>query len=202
MRGSRSAATGRQRGADHARKREDFWFREDLFSEVNPCIAREVFAAALARKIYRPQGENPGARRVLERKSWCAPGFGATGASCSKPRAWGASTAAVTTLTGARCTKPRAWSGTANDAWLRVSLNLWNYMSSRGTKETVSAAERMRRYRQRRRNGLHCVRVLLHVTEIDALITKGFLKPERRHDPNAVDTALNGFICDALGDAA
>jgi hypothetical protein len=75
-------------------------------------------------------------------------------------------------------------------------------MSGERTKESVSAAERMRVYRERRRNGLRCVRVLLHETEIDALIRKGFLNQERRHSPNAVDAALNGFICDALGDAA
>ena len=58
-------------------------------------------------------------------------------------------------------------------------------MSSEGTKEPVSAAERMRGYRARRRNGLHYVRILLHETEIDSLIGKGFLEQERRHDPNA-----------------
>jgi hypothetical protein len=45
-------------------------------------------------------------------------------------------------------------------------------------KIPVTAAERMRRFRTRRR-GLCSVRVLLHVTEIDALVDKGFLKPER-----------------------
>ena len=39
--------------------------------------------------------------------------------------------------------------------------------------EPVPAAERMRRYRKRRRNGLRCVRVILHETEIDSLIEKG-----------------------------
>jgi len=43
------------------------------------------------------------------------------------------------------------------------------------------------------------VRVLLHETEIDVLIEKGFLKEERRHRHASVEDALHGFICDALG---
>ena len=70
--------------------------------------------------------------------------------------------------------------------------------SSRGQREPIAAAERMRVYRTRRRNGLRCVRVLLHETEIDVLIEKGFLKQERRHRYEAVEDALHGFIC-ALG---
>ena len=35
---------------------------------------------------------------------------------------------------------------------------------------SAPVAERMRRYRKRRRGGMRCVRVQIHVTEIDALI--------------------------------
>ena len=69
-------------------------------------------------------------------------------------------------------------------------------MTSKGRNEPFSPAERMRVYRTRRQNGLRCVRILLHETEVDALIHKGFLKRERRHDPEAV---IDGFICCALG---
>ena len=62
-----------------------------------------------------------------------------------------------------------------------------------------SAAERMRLYRMRRRNGLRSVQVLLHETEIDSLISKGFLKPERRHNHAAVENAVGAFICSELG---
>ena len=48
----------------------------------------------------------------------------------------------------------------------------------------------MRRFRTRRRNGLCSVRVLLHLTEIDALVDRGFLKPERRDDQDAVESAI------------
>src|SRR5262245_17297363 len=47
-------------------------------------------------------------------------------------------------------------------------------MSSRA-KESATAAERMRRHRTRRRNGLHYICILLHEMEIDSLVEKGFL---------------------------
>jgi hypothetical protein len=40
---------------------------------------------------------------------------------------------------------------------------------------------------------------LLHETEIDSLIRKGFLKQERRHNPKTVQDAIDCFICFALG---
>jgi hypothetical protein len=62
-----------------------------------------------------------------------------------------------------------------------------------------SAAERMRLHRLRRRNGLRSVHILLHETEIDSLISKDFLKPERRHNHAAVENAVGAFICSTLG---
>jgi hypothetical protein len=60
-------------------------------------------------------------------------------------------------------------------------------MNSKGSRgESVSPAERMSLHRRRRRNGLRCIRILLHETEIDSLIEKGFLTPEHRHDRGAV----------------
>jgi hypothetical protein len=47
-------------------------------------------------------------------------------------------------------------------------------MSSKAPKGPLPAAERMRVHRTRRRNGLRCVRILLHETEIDSLVEKGF----------------------------
>jgi hypothetical protein len=40
---------------------------------------------------------------------------------------------------------------------------------------------------------------MLHETEIDRLTEKGFLPPERRHDPVAIENAIGNFICYALG---
>jgi hypothetical protein len=53
-----------------------------------------------------------------------------------------------------------------------------------------SAAERMRRHRERRRDGLRCVVVELRDTEIDGLIRKGLLKSETRNNRNAIIDAL------------
>jgi SOS response regulatory protein OraA/RecX len=52
------------------------------------------------------------------------------------------------------------------------------------------AAERMRRHRQRRRDGLRSLRIELRETEIDKLIRSGFLERDRRKDANAVLRAL------------
>ena len=73
-------------------------------------------------------------------------------------------------------------------------------MSSNDSKEPLTAAERMRVYRKRRGNGFRCVRVLLHETEINSLVDRGFLKQERRHVQGAVESAINGFVLCALGD--
>ena len=56
------------------------------------------------------------------------------------------------------------------------------------------AAERMRRHRQRQRNGLRCVTVELRATEIETLIRRGLLKWETRNDRNAIINALYAFF--------
>jgi hypothetical protein len=53
------------------------------------------------------------------------------------------------------------------------------------------AAERMRRHRERRRDGLRCLTIELRETEIDSLIRKGMLKPDARNDPDAIRDDLN-----------
>jgi hypothetical protein len=61
-----------------------------------------------------------------------------------------------------------------------------------------AAAERMRRHRQRRRDGFRCLNVELHETEIDTLIRKGLLKQETRNDPYAVSEALYAHLDNTL----
>ena len=61
-----------------------------------------------------------------------------------------------------------------------------------------SAAERMRRHRQRRRDGLRCLYVELRETEVDALVRKGILKAECRDDHNAVLQGLYAFLEETL----
>ena len=61
-----------------------------------------------------------------------------------------------------------------------------------------SAAERMRRHRERRRDGLRCLIIELRETEIDALIWRGLLNDETRNDPGAIIDALYAFLDDTL----
>jgi hypothetical protein len=61
------------------------------------------------------------------------------------------------------------------------------------------AAERMRLHRERRRNGMRCLTIELHETEIDALIREGLLKSETRNDPSAVSDALYAFLDGTIG---
>jgi len=75
-------------------------------------------------------------------------------------------------------------------------------MSSNPSKESFSAAERMRLYRKRRRQGLQYVRILLHVTDIDDLIREGLLKDEQRQDAEALQAAVLGLVYRLSEDAA
>jgi hypothetical protein len=71
-------------------------------------------------------------------------------------------------------------------------------MNDSSTRAVGLPAERMRRHRQRRRDGFLCVVVELHETEVDALIRMQLLKPETRHSRNAVINALHAFLDLAL----
>ena len=63
-----------------------------------------------------------------------------------------------------------------------------------------AAAERMRRHRERRRDGLRCFMIELRETEIDAFIRKGLLAAENSHDYDSVQSALYEFLDCALGE--
>jgi hypothetical protein len=52
------------------------------------------------------------------------------------------------------------------------------------------AAERMRRHRERRQEGLRCVTIEVRETEIDVLVRMGLLRAEMRHEINAIIEAL------------
>jgi hypothetical protein len=62
------------------------------------------------------------------------------------------------------------------------------------------AAERMRRHRQRRRDGFRCLIIELRETEVDVLIRKGLLPAENRQDYASVQSALYALFDDALGE--
>ena len=65
---------------------------------------------------------------------------------------------------------------------------------STGALPPLSAAERMRRHRERRRDGLRCLTIELRETEIDALIRKGMLKTDARNDRDAILNALYAHL--------
>jgi hypothetical protein len=68
-----------------------------------------------------------------------------------------------------------------------------------GAPAPSAAALRMRRHRERRRRGLQVQAVELRVTEIDALIRRGLLSGEMRHDQRAIKAALHRFLDLTLG---
>jgi hypothetical protein len=59
------------------------------------------------------------------------------------------------------------------------------------------AAERMRRHRERRRDGLRCLTIELRETEIDVLLGK---KADARNDPDAIRDALYAHLERTLGE--
>ena len=64
------------------------------------------------------------------------------------------------------------------------------------------AAQRMRRYRKQRRQGLRPVRILLDETDVDAFIRLGLLKEDQRQDEEALRTAVMSLVYRAEEDLA
>jgi len=56
------------------------------------------------------------------------------------------------------------------------------------------AAERMRRHRQRRSEGLRYVGIELRETEISRLVYAGYLKNDKRDNLSAIRSALYEFL--------
>ena len=71
-------------------------------------------------------------------------------------------------------------------------------MSSAEFTARTAAAERMRRHRQRRRDGLRCLIIELRETEINDLIRKGLLKAETRNNASAIIDALYAHLDNTL----
>jgi hypothetical protein len=85
----------------------------------------------------------------------------------------------------------------------RASSTGWDRVMARPDTVTLpsapsSAALRMRRHRERRRDGLRCVTIELRETEVTALIRKRFLAENARNDLRAVLSAFYGFLDGAL----
>ena len=62
------------------------------------------------------------------------------------------------------------------------------------TRSSSPAAQRMRRYRKHRRQGLRSVRILLDQPDIDALIRMKLLKKDQRQDVEALQIAVTGLV--------
>ena len=71
-------------------------------------------------------------------------------------------------------------------------------MNQSTTAAISRPAERMRRYRQRRRSGLRCLTIQLRETEIDVLICRALLKPEMRNNRSAIIRALHAHFDQTL----
>ena len=65
-----------------------------------------------------------------------------------------------------------------------------------------STAERMRRHRKRRRNGLRCLPIEISETDIEGLTRLGLLPAEMRNDLSAVVSALYKHLDRTLGATA
>jgi len=61
------------------------------------------------------------------------------------------------------------------------------------------AAERMRRSRQRRRNGLRCFRLEIRDNEIEGLVRRGLLLASEQTNRNAIMKAMYAFFDRTLG---
>jgi hypothetical protein len=61
-----------------------------------------------------------------------------------------------------------------------------------------AAAQRMARFRKRKREGLRCLTILLREAEVDVLVRRGRLLNESRADPAAIRNAVHSFLDDHL----
>ena len=66
------------------------------------------------------------------------------------------------------------------------------------TRSHSAGAERMRLHRRRRRYRLRPFKVELSDTDIDEMVTRGFLDPTERKDVRAIGDAATAVISDAL----
>jgi hypothetical protein len=66
--------------------------------------------------------------------------------------------------------------------------------SDNAVPASSSAALRMRRHRERRRDGLRCITIELRETEVDELIRRGFLEENACNNARAVRKAIYGFL--------
>jgi hypothetical protein len=70
------------------------------------------------------------------------------------------------------------------------------------SRSSSPAAQRMRRYRKQRKQGLRYIPIPLHETDVDAFIRLGLLKEDQRQDEEALRTAVMTLVYRAEDDLA
>jgi hypothetical protein len=74
-------------------------------------------------------------------------------------------------------------------------------MQNTGVPTVSAVAARMRRYRERLRDGLKCYVVQVRLSEIDELIRRGLLQDDHRDNPREVINAIHRFFDETLSKA-
>ncbi len=63
--------------------------------------------------------------------------------------------------------------------------------------EVSNGAERMRRYRERKRQGVVCVaRVPIYVLDVDMLVARNRLEPDDQNDTAKISAAIEALVDD------
>ena len=74
-------------------------------------------------------------------------------------------------------------------------------MAMMQTVELSNGAERMRRYRARKRQGVVCIaRVPVYVLDVEALVTSNRLKPDEQNDTAKISAAVEALVDDFTED--
>ena len=63
--------------------------------------------------------------------------------------------------------------------------------------EMSNGAERQRRYRERKRQGVVCIiQVPIYCRDVETLVTRNRLKPDDRNDATKISTAVEALVDD------
>ncbi len=74
-------------------------------------------------------------------------------------------------------------------------------MAMMQTSEVSNGAERQRRYRERKRQGVVCIaRVPVYVLDVEALVTSNRLKADEQNDTAKISEAIEALVDDFTED--
>jgi hypothetical protein len=80
-----------------------------------------------------------------------------------------------------------------------IEQNIDTILKTKTEGSRANAAVRMRRCRARRRAGFRCYVIEVHLSEVQALVSRGLLRADEREDEGAVVDALGQHIEQTLG---